>query len=211
VDERHLTEDELIAIALGDLGSNRASALRHLNNCQSCRAGYDDLARTIDALLPAAPALAPPAGLDVRVIDRLELRAPQRRRSYRTQLLVAAAAIIGLSLGGIGARALLDQDTTIASDHGAALVTDGGSTVGTVEPSQTGGREVVVLQVTNGRPGTRYTCRLHLEDGTVKDAGEWVMPDSGRATWIADGSRRTIDRIDLVTDDGRVWSTAKLG
>ncbi|MGZ5409996.1 MAG: hypothetical protein ACXWDJ_08380 [Aeromicrobium sp.] len=66
------------------------------------------MSQTIDSVLPAAPALAPPAGFDARVLDRIEIRPPAQRRSYRIPLLVAAAAIIGLSMGAIGARTLLD-------------------------------------------------------------------------------------------------------
>lgn len=210
MDESHLAEDELIALALGDLRPGQASKLRHLNVCQTCRSAYDELSATIDAVLPAAPSLAPPAGFDARMLDRLEIRAPERGRSYRIPLLVAAAAVIGLCLGAVGANALLDNETTTASDRGASLVTAGGSTVGTVEPSQSGGHRVVVLQVTDGRPGAHYTCRVRHKDGTVLDAGNWWIPPSGRATWIVDASESTIDRIDLVTDDGRVWSSARL-
>jgi anti-sigma factor RsiW len=210
VDESHLTEDELIALALGDLRPEQAPELRHLSACQACRTAYGDLSQTIDSVLPAAPALAPPAGFDARVLDRIEIRAPEQRRSYRIPLLVAAAAIIGLSMGAIGARALVDQETITASDNGAVLVTAKGSTVGTVEPSQAEGQQVVVLQVTDGRPGTRYTCRVRLDDGTARDAGEWVMPESGHATWIVPGSSTSMERVELVTDDGRVWSSARL-
>ncbi|MDQ3156691.1 MAG: hypothetical protein M3Q98_08205 [Actinomycetota bacterium] len=215
MDEVHVDEDELIALALGDLGPGRASALRHFNSCQVCRSAYDDLSQTIDAVLPASPSLAPTAGFDARVLDRLELGrpgmgAPERRRSYRIPLLVAAAAIIGLGVGAIGAQSLIDQGTTSASDRGASLVTAKGSTVGTVEPSRAGGKQVVVLQITGGRPGAHYTCRVRLDDGTVREMGDWVMPESGHATWIADSSASNIDRIDLVTDSGKVWSTAKL-
>lgn len=210
MDENHLTEDELIALALGDLHPEQAPELRHLSSCQACRTAYDDLSQTIDSVLPAAPALAPPAGFDARVLDRIEIRPPEQRRSYRIPLLVAAAAIIGISMGAIGARTLLDQETITASDNGAVLVTAKGSTVGTVEPSQAGGQQVVVLQVTDGRPGTRYTCRVRLDDGTARDAGEWVMPESGHATWIVPGSSTSMGRVELVTDDGRVWSSARL-
>ncbi|MGZ5409995.1 MAG: hypothetical protein ACXWDJ_08375 [Aeromicrobium sp.] len=90
------------------------------------------------------------------------------------------------------------------------LVTAKGSTVGTVEPSQAGGQQVVVLQVIDGRPGTRYICRVRLDDGTARDAGEWVVPESGHATWIVPGSSTSMERVEVVTDDGRVWSSARL-
>lgn len=211
MDENHLGEDQLIALALGELGPEQAPALRHLNDCHACRSAYDDLSQTIDALLTATPTLAPPAGFDARVLARLEVRAPDRRRLLRIPVLIAAATIIGLSMGAIGARSLIDQEMTTASDRGAAFVTAKGSTVGTVEPSRSDGHQVVVLQVTKGRPGAHYTCRVRLDDGTVREAGDWRMPASGRATWVTYGSTSSIDRIDLVTDGGTVWSTARLG
>lgn len=97
-----------------------------------------------------------------------------------------------------------------ASDHGALLVTGSGAKVGTVEPSRAGDEHVVVMQITDGRSGTHYTCRLRLKDGSTRSAGQWWMPPSGRATWIAYGSAGTIDRVELVTDDGHVWSSAAL-
>ena len=209
--EGHLGEDELIALALGDVGPGQAPALLHLNACQLCRSAFDDLSQTIDVLVRATPTVAPPAGFDGRVLERLQVRAPGRRRSYRTPMLIAAAMLVGLILGAFGAGTVLDHTTTTASERGAALLTGAGSAVGTVEPSQSDGQQVVVLQVTKGRPGIRYTCRVLLDNGSVRVAGDWPMPASGRATWIVYGSASTIDRVELVTDADEVWATAELG
>src|SRR4051794_29487146 len=212
--ERHPDEDELTALALGTLPGEPAELLRHLTTCVTCRAAYDDLSAAVDAVLPAAPAVAAPPGFDARVLDRMDLRRPSpARRSYRTPLLVAAAAAAGLCLGGAGATLLHHESAPVqvtASDHGAELVTGSGTKVGTVEPSRVGDERVVVMQITSGSPGTHYTCRLLLKDGSSRDAGQWWMPQSGRATWIAYGSAAAIDRVQLVTDDGHVWSSATL-
>ena len=212
--ERHPDEDELTALALGTLPGEPAELLRHLTVCTACRSAYDDLSAAVDAVLPAAPEVAAPPGFDARVLDRLELRRPSPvGRSHRTPLLVAAAAAAGLCLGTVG-TALLHHDSApvqvAASDHGALLVTGSGARVGTVEPSRAGEERVVVMQVTAGRPGAHYTCRLLLKDGSAREAGQWWMPPSGRATWIAYGSAGAIDRVDLVTDDGHIWSSAAL-
>ncbi|MER5911407.1 hypothetical protein ABT124_13105 [Streptomyces sp. NPDC001982] len=211
---RHPDEDELIALALGTLPGEPTEVLRHLAICPACRTAYDDVSGAVDAVLPAAPRVAAPTGFDARVLDGLELRRPTaRRRRYRIPLLVAGAAAAGICLGAAGA-ALLGHDTTPAgvtvSDGGAPLVTPSGSTVGTVAPSRAGSERVVVMEVTAGRPGTHYTCRLVLKDGSARDVGQWWTPSSGRATWIAYGSVSSIDRVELVQDDGRVWSTADL-
>jgi len=212
--ERHPDENELTALALGSLPGEPAELLRHLTVCTACRSAYDDLSAAVDAVLPAAPEVAAPPGFDARVLDRLELRRPSPvGRSHRTPLLVAAAAAAGLCLGTVG-TALLHHDSApvqvAASDHGALLVTGSGARVGTVEPSRAGEERVVVMQVTAGRPGAHYTCRLLLKDGSAREAGQWRMPPSGRATWIAYGSAGAIDRVDLVTDDGHIWSSAAL-
>lgn len=209
--ESHPFEDQLIALALGDLEHDQATTLEHLTVCATCRSAYDEISQGVDGVLPAAPAVAPPAGFDARVLDRIEVRTPAPRWSARMRLLVAATAVIGICFGAL-AVVVIDNDTTTptASDIGALLVTPSGSTVGSVEPSLIGADSVVVMQVTAGRPGTHYRCRLHLKDGSVREAGEWRVPASGRATWIAYATASSIDRVDLVTDDGRVWSSAKL-
>jgi hypothetical protein len=253
---RHPDEDELIALALGILPGQPAELLRHLADCPGCHLAYGDVSATVDAVLPAAPSLAAPAGFEARVLNRLELGRPTlprrryrmlprrsfaargtspapkdrrstppgpdqaplrrfcaRRRSYRTPLLIAAAAAVGICLGGVGV-AVLGRDAAavyvVPSHHGASLVTASGASVGTVEPSRAGDDRVVVMQITAGRPGTQYTCRLLLKDGSTRDAGAWWMPASGQATWIAYGAADKIDRVELVKDDGQVWSSADL-
>lgn len=206
--DEHLTEDALVALALGDFGPDQDEELQHLGTCRACRSAYDDLSRTVDSVMTAAPSVAPPAGFEGRVVDRIAADTTPRRRPRRALLLVAA--VLGVALGAIGARALVDDPTLSASDQGAVLRTESGAQVGTVEPSAVGGERVVVLQVTDGQPGTHYTCRMVLADGTTRDAGDWEMPSSGRSTWIAYGSSDAVDRVELVTDDGDVWSSASL-
>ncbi|MFC8347126.1 hypothetical protein [Streptomyces sp. NPDC057280] len=216
--DTHPDEDELLALALGTLPGEPAGLLRHLTVCPACRSTYDDLSAAADSVLPAAPSVAPPAGFEARVLERLELPASAgrtvRRRSYRRPLLVAAAAAAGICLGAAGA-VVVDLGSPSASqvavsDRGALLVTGSGATVGTVEPSRLGAEPVLVMQITDGRPGTHYTCRLLLKDGTAREAGDWRVPSSGRATWIAYGAADSVDRVELVTDGGRVWSSAGL-
>lgn len=238
--ERHPDEDELIALALGTLPGEPAEFLRHLATCPACRAAYDDLSATVDSVLPAAPAVAAPAGFDARVLDRLDLPAPYpvrrprlrrlrgprhprpqrtpaapgRPHRVRVPLLVAAAAAAGIGLGAVVGTTLADNGPApaqvTAGAEGALLTTGSGATVGTVAPSYAGSAHVVVMQVTGGRPGAHYTCRLLLKDGTTREAGQWWMPSSGRATWIAYASADTIDHVQLITDDGHVWSSADL-
>jgi hypothetical protein len=212
---RHPDEDELVALALGTLPGGQDELLRHLSLCSNCRSAYDDLSAAVDSVLPAAPALAAPAGFDARVLERLDVHRPTRRRALRPALLVAAAVLAGVCAGGVGVTVFGhlgggNPPAVTASAHGAALVTGSDTAVGTVEPSRVGDRRVVVMHITDGGAGGYYTCRLLLKDGSVRDAGHWWLPSSGRATWIADGAASSIDRVDLVDGSGRVWSSADL-
>ncbi|MET7697975.1 hypothetical protein [Streptomyces sp. NPDC005485] len=210
--DQHPDEDELIALALGTLPDEQSALLVHLTTCPACRTVYDEISGAVDAVLPAAPTVAAPAGFDAKVLERIEVRRPAPRRSYRIPLLVAAAAAMGVGLGAV-ATTIADQNppsSVTASDHGALLVSRGGSTVGTVEPSYVDNHRVVVMQITDGPPDTHYHCRLVLKDGTRHDAGQWWTPSSGRATWITYGAAATIDRVELVNDAGQVWSSADL-
>jgi hypothetical protein len=52
-----------------------------------------------------------------------------------------------------------------------------------------------------------YRCLLRLEDDSTRPAGEWTVPASGSATWIATVDD-DVDAVELVTDGGTVWSSA---
>ncbi|WP_123963445.1 hypothetical protein [Streptomyces sp. TLI_185] len=126
----HPDEDELTALALGTLPGVPAELLRHLTVCATCRTAYDDLSAAVDAVLPAAPAVAAPPGFDARVLDHLELRRPSPARlRRRTPLVVAAAAAAGLCLGTAGTALLHHESAPVqvtASDHGGLLLTGSG-------------------------------------------------------------------------------------
>ncbi|WP_405809778.1 hypothetical protein OG729_34180 [Streptomyces sp. NBC_00210] len=211
--DRHLGEEQLIALALGDVPDEQTALLEHLRACPSCRSAYQEISGAVDAVLPAAPTVAPSAGFDARVLERLDVRKPVPHRSRRVPLLLAAAAAaVGIGIGSAVTATVVDQGpaAVVASEQGARLLTRTGSTVGTVEPSQAGDERVVVMQITDAPPGKHYSCRLVLKDGTVRDGGAWWVPASGRATWIAYGSASTVERVELLADNGSVWSHADL-
>jgi hypothetical protein len=60
-------------LALGSLtGAERSAALAHLDDCQACRQLVEELTAAADALLLIAPEADPPAGFEVRLLDRLK-------------------------------------------------------------------------------------------------------------------------------------------
>jgi hypothetical protein len=234
----HPAEDDLVELALGSRPADESSIAAHLGDCPSCRAAYDEIVRALDAVLPASPAVGPPAGFEDRVLAAIRAPAgeapagqappsqapasqapasqapasqapdaPVAPRPRRGRLLVAAAAVAGLAVGAvIGATT---RDPAPESTRAAALVTAGGDTVGDVLTGSYEGAEVLVLRVEDGPPGKHYACRLRLEDGSTRAAGEWDVPASGEAVWVTQAPEGTT-RVELVTDAGEVWSSARI-
>ena len=208
----HPSEDELLELSLGNLSSDaEATILQHVNSCLPCRAQYDEISRTLDATLPASPAVAPPAGFESRALARIGIRETLRTRaSRRLPLLVAAAAVVGVVIGAAAAAAILDRDSsseTIEAGGSAQLLKGDGTLVGSVVKSKYDGDDVLIMRIDDGPPGVHYTCRLRLADGSAKTTGEWTVPESGKAFWIvADPS--DVAGVELVTDSGKVWANA---
>ncbi len=95
---------ELLAadVALGTVSAtDRASALAHLRQCQSCQRLVDDLSTVADGLLLLAPEAEPSIGFESRVLaatgaaERPERVGPPRRSWVRVAVAVAAALILG--------------------------------------------------------------------------------------------------------------------
>ena len=204
----HPTEDELAELALGE-SSAPEELLGHLRDCAACRSAYDELARATDLTLAAAPAIAPPVGFETRVLARLAPEpVPAERTRGRRLASLAAAAAVGVLAGGLGVAALSSDDAQVPVGA-AALETGDGAVVGSVLPSRYGDETVLVLRIDDGKPGMHYRCRLRLDDSSTRPAGEWTVPASGTATWIATGDE-DVASIELVTDAGQVWSSASL-
>jgi hypothetical protein len=60
-------------LALGSLtGPERSAALAHLDECQHCRRLVEELTAAAESLLLIAPEADPPAGFEVRLLERLK-------------------------------------------------------------------------------------------------------------------------------------------
>ncbi len=93
-----------IALGIAD-GEERAEALRHLSTCAGCRQVVEELSQVADELLILAPVEEPPEGFESRVVERLGLRSPARRRRLTPRWMarrigpaLAAAAITAVAL-----------------------------------------------------------------------------------------------------------------
>jgi hypothetical protein len=92
-------------LALGCLdGRERAAALGHIRRCSRCRREFTEYRELADDLLGLVPAVAPPAGFEVRALAAMKAPRPgipqagSRRR--RGGLLAAAAALVAATLFG---------------------------------------------------------------------------------------------------------------
>ena len=212
-------DDELVELALGDIDEPRRSQLiRHLVDCDQCRSAYDAIAVAVDAVLPAAPDIAPPVGFDQRVLTTIGAMsspppASPRHRATRGRLLVAAAAVVLALVGGAVAVSLWggseSTEPPLAGDT-SLLRTSDGDIVGTAAVTSIEGKPVVVISISNPAVGIPYHCRILLRGGRMVDAGRWSVDDPAGSTWITKAPHGHVVGMELVTDDGRVWSTAQL-
>jgi len=134
--EPHLSEDDLIDLALFDLDQARAEAVtRHLGSCESCHLRYAEMSDSAELVLAAAPRVAPPPGFSGSVLAAMGFpEQPAQRHPRRTAALLAVAALLGLLAGAAGMLVLqtLGEPEAVQSSAGAAITTDDGQQVGTM-------------------------------------------------------------------------------
>lgn len=117
-------EVELLAaeVALGTVSATeRAAALAHLRQCQSCQRLVDELSTVADGLLLLAPEAEPSIGFESRVLaatgasERPERVRPRRTRAPWLRAAIAAAAVLLLGSASVLAGLAVtgdDADTT---------------------------------------------------------------------------------------------------
>lgn len=185
-------------LALGILtGRERAAALGHLDRCDSCRTQVRQLSMTGEELLGLLPAIEPPPGFEIRVLDRLGIAAvaqagdPGRRpRAGRRRWLAAAAVVVTViasGLGGWGLRSATSRPVTSALSS-AALLTASHQEIGKIFLSSGDPRWVylsVYLETAKGP----VTCQFIGKDGRVSNVGTFPL-DRGYGAW---GSSDQVD------------------
>jgi anti-sigma factor RsiW len=219
-DHRELEQD-LVELALGEVAEPRRSELlSHLSDCLRCRAMYADIVGAIDATVPAAPEAQPPAGFDLRVLSALGIGTapeptPVRRIAalFSPRALLAAAAVVLVLLAGVWAGTAMfgeSQPQTPVASGTAVLQTGEGDDIGTAAVAWMHEDRVLVVAVNNAPVGVPYTCRVRLAEGQTKDLGRWEASSPEGGTWVVPAPQGDINGIELVTDSGQVWSSARL-
>lgn len=218
--DRHLSEDQLIELALDDVidatSQNRDGLLRHLSDCDTCRGSYDSIQDTLDRTLAAAPRVDPPPGFDSVAVEAISAESAARTQGRRlpggAALWLAAAAVLGIALGAGGVVALSQADPQPGVTSNSALLRTGeGDPVGTVSASAVDGKPVMVVGVSDAPVGKPYTCRLLLADGRKVEAGRWRTRTEQGWTWVVRvPDAADVVGVELVSDTGTVWSSATL-
>ncbi|MGP3979780.1 anti-sigma factor [Streptomyces sp. KR80] len=209
-------------LALGVLPAReRARAIAHLDRCPACREHIGGLARVGDGLLGLLPGSEPPVGFEKRVMNRLNLSAPQDRQTGRRgrgrlrPRLVAAAAALAIA-GGFGGWAVgnaLDEPvpTTTASRTAlsAADFVAGDHRVGQIF-AHPGSPGWVYMSVDLYTGGEKISCLLERTDGSTVTVGSFTLRD-GYGYWgaPADVDPGTLSAARLVAADGSVLATAR--
>ena len=190
-------------------GEARAHAMAHLVDCGECRRELEDITATVDELLLLAPEHEPPAGLDVRVLNALDDRAPRRHR-LRTSLVLAAAFMLVAASGaalvwvrGEDDRNLADQyRNTLAVANGtyfrAADLTINGASYGHAFAYE--GKPSWLFVTVEGAGGSgSYPVRLVTSDGRSLQVGRCTL-HNGSGSWgtTVDMAISSIDRIELL-------------
>lgn len=173
-----------IALGIAD-GEQRATALRHLAECDECRHFVEQLSEVTDELLVLAPAEEPPVGFETKVAERLGLQPKPRRRRARLVLrrLAAPAAAAALTAGVL--VGVYHDDHITASEYEATLEAAGGSDF-QAQP---------ILDPAGQRAGTAFG---------YQGSPSWVM------VTVDPAYRDQVTTCQLVTKDGRrvplTWS-----
>ena len=222
--------DVAAELALGVLtGRERALALAHLDQCESCRENVRQLTMTGEELLGLLPAIEPPAGFETRVMERIGLGtpspgpAPARRLSMPgrvrrlsmpglTRRMLAAAAIVlavvAAGLGGWGLRAATSSSAASAPLSASALLSASHQTVGEIFVYDGSPRWAYMSVDMDSGNGT-VTCQLVGKDGHVTTVGSFRLHD-GYGSWVSSRplGNGPLAGARLLSADGTVLATA---
>ena len=199
--DEHLGDD-VVELVLGTVdGDRRARMAAHVLRCAACRHEYDELAATVEDLLPAVPAVQPPLGFDERVLARIAAgRTPAPTRADRrrwTWVAVAAAALVALAraarhLGGVARRR---RGVDRRRRHAAPLPRRHGRRHGVAQRHRRGAGD-------GGRPRRRARRRVVLLPDQLRRRLD------GRLRELAIGQRRLDRAARPRWTDGRARSTS---
>jgi hypothetical protein len=203
-DDRQCDElrEAIAELALGIAsGEERARALDHTSRCPTCRRLLRDLSLLADELLLIAPEHEPPAGFELRVLERLGRADRRRRRPVRQRLrgrrAAVLAAVAAALAAGVGATAgvltATRDERMLGRQLQAVLTRANGQYLAVSELRDPAGRELGRVFHYGGRPSWifvtldrplprgRYVATLVTRAGTTSELGTFALDDADRS------------------------------
>ena len=191
--------DAIAELALGiSTGRERALALAHVEACPRCHAEVERLSLAADSLLEVVPAIEPPLGFEVRLMDRLGVSRGLRHRVRRQWFVWRASwAVVGLALlvaavAGVGTGWLVrggQQPPAVQSGFGTgpagrvqtASLLSAGRNVGTVTV-YSGRTTWLFMSLEDGSWSGKATCQVRLAGGRTELLGTFWL-ENGYGAW----------------------------
>jgi len=215
-------------LAFGLLESHWSTELLdHAAGCLSCQNNLDELILIGDRLLLVGPQIAPPADFEARVVARMSppsgasggIPGPAAgARSRRVALVAAAAALVGLAVGGgyaIGHRGTVHPEVAAANLTGGragAILRPDGTVAGTITLSNRP-RPLALVTVDDPRPGAGVvTCELVDANGQATTIGTWSFDQIAGGAWAVgiDPTLLSAQKMNIRSAAGAVLATAIL-
>jgi hypothetical protein len=202
--------DAIVDLVLGDVdGDRRAAMAAHLLRCAACRRDYDEVAATVEELLPVVPAIQPPLGFDERVLARLAADGGSTGAgpSRRWRWLAAAAAVLVAVLVPVGIWVVARGAGGAPGEVATLKLSRDDAPVGTVSIAHVDGDQFMVVALVGAPDDVAYYCRVRLADGSTVDSESWP---AGNGAWVvplpAAADVAAVDVLPAGTE--KVWSSA---
>jgi hypothetical protein len=209
-------DDVAAELALGVLtGRERAQAVAHLDECDSCREHVRQLSLTGEELLGLLPSQEPPEGFESQVMAKLGVATRRSKKWSRRMLTMAAVAlaVVACGLGGWGLRGAMAPSpggsTAQAPLREATLLTAAHQTAGKIYIYDGTPRWLYMGVETQANTSEVVVCQLVAQGGHVITIGTFRL-DGGYGAWGSPdpvaASNLTGARLTAV--DGTVLATA---
>jgi hypothetical protein len=193
-------QDAIAELALGIAsGDERVRVLEHTSRCPSCRRLLRDLSLLADELLLLAPEHEPPAGFELRVLERVGRPDRRRRpawpklRGRRAAVLAAVAAALAAGAGAAGGVLTATQDERrLGRQLRAVLERANGQYLAVSDLRDPAGRDQglvfhyggqtpwIFVRLDRALPPGRYVATLVTRAGTTSELGTFELRENDR-------------------------------
>jgi len=210
--------DVAAELALGVLtGRERAQAVAHLDQCDSCREHVRQLSLTGEEMLGLLPSREPPEGFESRVMDRLGVTAKPKRLNWSRRMLTTAAVALSVVAVGIGGWAMRGATgpaghTASSQLHEATLLTAAHQKAGQIYIYDGNPRWLYMGVDTKSGANETVVCQLVAKGGQVVTIGSFKL-DGGYGTWGSPDpvAAANVTGARITSMNGTVLATASFG